>query len=235
MKKITFLCTFVATGALLTLSAFANPSLESPSVVTPADTFNIAVGGFNSTSGSGEFLTSQLTATFTGTGVAQTFTSAAFNNQTVSVFTTQTIGATTTTDSISLSVPTNFIPAGTTAPDGSVINDIELDMGELNAGTNTLDFATAITSTPTYTGSILYSGGTLTFSPTPTLTNGNASLAYFEGINTTATAGLSQFAITRFNFSITYANVPEPSTWALSILGLAGCAGVVLRRRRAQA
>ena len=95
---------------------------------------------------------SPITATFNGLGTpgAQTFSGYTVDGQVVTVTTTQTISGGNITDSISLSVPSNFIPAGTTTNTGAVINDIELDMGFNNAGTNTLDFTPAITGTPSY-------------------------------------------------------------------------------------
>ena len=254
MKKRAFLFSSVTLLALFAFSPgakaghgseFSLPAVQ-PAAVTPLDTFTISVAGFNTadnTAGNqtGVLLTNVLTVTFNGLGAAgaQTFANGAAGSQTVTATTTQTVGATTTIDTIALSVPTNFVPTGTTTSSSTVINDIELDMGEFNGGTNTLDFTPAITGTPTYTGSVFYSGGTLTLTnqaATSTLTNGGASLAYYQALSTTSTAGLSQFTIKQFNFSITYPNaVPEPSTWALCALGLAGCAGVVLRRRRARA
>ena len=219
-------------------SAVSVTQFPLPSVVTTNDTFQMAILGYNTSETTAVYLVTPITPTFNGAGTAQTFTGAALGSQTVTVTTTQTITGSNVTDSLSLSVPTNFIPTGTTTSAGNVINGIELDLGFNSAGTNTLDFTPAITGTPTYTGSAIYGAANtpLTLTPQPTLTNngnGTSSLSFYEAVQTTNANGLSQFAIKQFNFSMTYA-VPEPSTWALSTLGLVGCATVILRRRRAQ-
>ena len=236
MKTHPFLFAVAALAALtcLPMASRASEDLVLPSIVTPDDTFNISVAGFSSTDNSGVYLVTPITATFNGLGTlgAQTFGGYALGGQNVTVTTTEAISDGNITDSIFLSVPTNFIPAGTTTNTGAVINEIELDMGNYNAGTNTLDFTPAITGTPTYTYSTQFAvSNTVGIFNHATLTNGNTSLYYYEGNSTTNPGGFSQFAPSAFGFSMTYA-VPEPSTYALCALGLAGGATVLLRRRR---
>lgn len=232
---VAALCAFLPRAGAKSTAEFSLPQVvPQPAIVTPVDTFNISVAGFDSSGTNGVYLIQPITATF---GVNSTIAATgAGGAQTVTFTSSEAIGATTTTDTFTISVPTNFIPTGTTNSAGGVINLIEFDFGGYTAGTNTLDFATPLFS-PTYTGSLLFSGGTLTLNPAnlaanAQLTNNNRSLADAATISTTATAGLSQFAIRSFTFSVTYNNVPEPSTYALCALGLAGFAGVVVRRRR---
>ncbi|MGI8436646.1 MAG: PEP-CTERM sorting domain-containing protein [Chthoniobacterales bacterium] len=202
---------------------------QLPGAVVPADTFNIAIVGFNAAN-TGAFLVSPLTATF---GMTQTFVGAGPGGQTVTVTSSETINGAMTTDTVTISVPTNFVPTGTTIG-GTPVTLLEMDLGGYNAGTNTLDFLTPVTS-PTYTGSIQYSGGTFALNPTPNtvLTNGNMSLKTAEGVNAGG-SDLSPLAIRSFTFTATYATVPEPSSIALGLIGGTGLllALTVARRRR---
>lgn len=237
MKKHSFLA---ALTAVATLAGFlpvtrASGDLLSPNIVTPNDTFNIAVVGYNTTEQIFYFAVSPLTVTFTGTGVGQTFAAAGPNGQTVTVTTTQTTAGGNITDSISIGVPTNFVPDGTTTASGAVVNNLRVYMGYDAAGTNTLNFTPALTGVLTFAGTYTYNNGTFALNPVVTLSNADTSLAYREGVTTTNTTGISPSLVRAFSFSITYPAVPEPSTWALCALGVAGGAGLVLRRRRAQA
>lgn len=91
-----------------------------PTAVTPGSTFGIAVTGFNFNDPSdGIFLTNVFNPVF---GTTQTFTGGGLGGN-VTVSSSQVIGTTTTTDTFTISTPTNFVPAGTTtnggAPSGS--------------------------------------------------------------------------------------------------------------------
>ncbi|MGI8955980.1 MAG: PEP-CTERM sorting domain-containing protein [Chthoniobacterales bacterium] len=238
LNKIPFGSLVVAAACLLSISSASAGSLTqttsqwnigtvpSPDLVTPADTFNICIVGFNS-SNAGAFLVLPLTATF---GLTQTFPGAGLGGQTVTVTSSESVGPTMTTDTITISVPTNFDPTGTTIG-GLPVTTLEMDMGGYNAGTNTLDFTLPLTS-PTYTGSLLYSGGTLALNPTPNsvLSNGNMSLATAEGVNAGG-SDLAPFAIRSFTFNVSYASVPEPTSFVLFAIGGLGLLVMVQRRR----
>jgi hypothetical protein len=207
-------------------------TLPSPSLVTPNDTFNICIVGFNASS-AGAYLVNPLSATF---GTTQTFSAAGPGGQTVTVTSSETIGATTTTDTITISVPTNFDPTGTTIG-GTPVTTLEMDLGGYNAGTDTLDFLLPVTS-PTYTGSMLYSGGTFSLSGSAVansvLTNSNMSLKTALGVNAGG-ADLASFAIRSFTFNVSYANaVPEPGSLALMVVGGLGLLLGVQRHRRSK-
>ena len=218
----------LALGA--SLLAVAAPATAQ---VKPNDTFTFSIAGFDTNGSNGVYLVPVTTATFTGTGVGQVFT---FGTQVVTVTTRETMSGSSITDSISIGVPLNFIPTGTTNAAGGAINLIEFDFGEYNGGTDTLDFSRAVAGTPTYTGSVNYqTSSTLPLTPTVTLSNGNSSLAFYEAVKTTAAAGFGQFNIRQFNFSATYtpaaaAPVPEAATWAMMIAGF-GLVGYAVRRR----
>lgn len=207
-------------------------TLPDPNLVTPSDTFNICIVGFNATS-AGAFLVSPLTATF---GTTQTFVGAGPGGQTVTVTSSETIGVTNTTDTITISVPTNFDPTGTTIG-GTPVTVLEMDLGGYNAGTNTLDFLLPVTS-PTYTGSLLFSGGTLSLNSSAVansvLTNSNMSLKTALGVNAGG-ADLASFAIRSFTFNVSYPNaVPEPGSLALMVVGGLGLLLGVQRHRRSK-
>jgi hypothetical protein len=195
--------------------------------VKSGDTFGIAVVGFNNT-GSGSYLTALLDPVF---GTTTTYTGDALNGQVLTVTASESVSGGTTTDLITISVPTNFDPTGTVvgSPSGPVTS-MEADLGAYNAGTDTLDFSSNISSA-TLTGSMTYSGGNFVLNDagSAVFTNGGTSFGTAEGVNAGG-ADLAAFGIHAFNFSISYPTpVPEPVAGG-TLLTLAGAS--VLRRRR---
>ena len=227
----------LAAAAVLALVApiTSSASLAEPSLVVPGDTFSLAVTGFSfSDNQDGIFLTPAITATF---GTTQTFAgSGPTAGQTITVASSEVVGATRTTSTISISVPTNFAPAGTVTNGGAPIGVMFFDIGQFNGGTNGVNFALPITS-PAYAGSLLYGAGagtTLDLSSSAAtnaaLTGGGTIFADSVGVNAGGT-DLSGFAVRRFTISVSYANVvPEPSTFAFVGAGVVGL-GMVLRGR----
>lgn len=217
----------VPQGPVVSSSPMSPWVSSQPAGVNAGSVFGIAVAGFNA-NGSGSYLTAIVDPVF---GTTQTFSGDALGGQTLTVTSSESVSGGTTTDLISISVPTNFDPTGTTvgSPAGPVIS-MEADLGGYNAGPTPLNFSSNV-SNATVTGSMIYSGGTFALAPMANdqFTNGGLSLATAEGVNAGG-SNLSPFDINTFNFSITYPTpVPEPASGAI-LLTLAGAS--VLRRRR---
>ncbi len=172
-----------------------------------------------------------LTVTFSP-GQSQSFVGVGIGGQTVTVTTNETIGATTTTDTITIGVPQNLLPPGTTIG-GAAVTTLQLDLGRGNAGTNLLDFALPITNLLT-SGTILYNLGNFSVTPVAELNGTNTALSAMTGITSLGNGDLSNFGIRSFTLNFTYSNVvPEPATWAFLATSVAVGLAATLRRRRA--
>lgn len=197
--------------------------------VTPGSTFSIDIAGFNA-NGSGSLLTAQITPTFGGT---TTYTNDAEGGQVLTVTSSEVIGLTTTTDTFTISVPTNFDPSGTlVGSQQTAVIAMEADIGGYNAGPDPITFSAPITPASLNTsGNMIYSGGTYPLNPTPNtaLDPTDTMLESAEGINAGGST-LSGFDIHSFSFTFSYPTaVPEPASLtmlAISAIGLMG------RRRR---
>lgn len=225
MKKTVFLFSFVTSIAML-VALPAAKAIEAPDLVTPADTFSFDIGGFNSASGVGYLLTPDETATF---GTTQTFVAAGINGQDITITSSETIGANSTTDTFTVTTPTNFLT--TKSVNGTTITAMEFDLGNDNSGSDMVSLELPIRSY-TSTGGIIYGPGNFQNALTPGVTLGTGRMSYSaaEAASNDTTA-VSDLAIHQFTFSITYTNaVPEPSTWALVGIGL--IAGAVTVRHR---
>lgn len=225
MKKPAFLFTVAAAAALLISLPSAKAVSPMLSLVTPGDTFSFDVLGYNTASGTGYFVVPDSTATF---GATTTFTAAGFDGQNYTITSGEVIGATTTTDTFTITTPANFVTD--TTINGLTITGLEFDLGNANSGGYTVDLLVPIT-TYTATGSVIYNASTKqTLTPGTTLSNNGLSYAGVEGIQA-GTSAINQFTVHSFTYAITYPNVvPEPSTWAM--MGLGFVAGAVVVRRR---
>jgi hypothetical protein len=243
MKKGTILFTLAATVGLLSLSSTAGATEFSPefavhpvapAIITAMDTFTFDISGFNSAGTTGYILGADQTATF---GNTQTYTAAGYNGQDYTISSSEAIGVSTTVDTITVTTPTNFLT--TTTVSGTKITQLQFDVGDANSGVTSgtadpLNYLTAVTGA-TSSGYILYSAANTQFNltSTPTLIT-STSLSDVEGVSDGTTA-ISGLAVHQFTLTITYptlALVPEPSTMALSGLGLIGCGVVMIRRCR---
>ena len=205
------------------------PALCSQFGVAPGDTFDIAVAGFNLTSGI--FVVSPIDATF---GTTATYPNAGLGGATVTISSSETIIGATTTDTITLSVPVNFLPAGTTAG-GEPIDSLVLDIGGSDAGTDTLKLNQAINpATLKTTGFENDIGGTFALIPLGVTDSTHTQLAGTENVGTGPTdADESPFGVNSFTMSFSYTNpaaVPEPTS--LVLMGLGGVALLAFRNRR---
>ena len=226
MKKLTLLSTFAAAAVLLS----GSPAAEA--LVAPGTSFNFDLAGFNLSQTTGYFLTAQsLTATF---GTSKTFTGAGYEGQDISITSSETLGATTTTDTFTVSTPTNFLTDATI--NGTTISDLELNIGDVNSG-GAVAVVYPITSYSA-TGSVIYgpvgSPSTGAIAPNTMLGPGGDSYGVAEGFNTgSATTPASSYDAHTFTYSITYNTipVPEPSTWAILSIG-ASVVVMAIRRRR---
>ena len=213
------------TLAAAVIAATAGAANAQTSKVKPGETFSFDIVGYNATSGAATLLTPDETSTF---GTPTTYTGAGFNGQDISITSSESIVGLNTTDTITVSTPTNFIT--TTTANGITITGLEFDLGNANSGSNTLDVTVPIGSFSS-SGSTAYSGGTLALTPSTTLTNGNTSIAAAEGVQSGTTA-ITGFTVHSFTYSITYTAAPEPSSFAFAGAGLSALGMMVIRRRK---
>ncbi len=234
--QITALIGLVGLAAFSSVQA-AVPSLETNGVVAN-DTFSIEVVGYNTANpGANIYLIYPLVTPAFGT--TQNYANDALGGQTLTVISNESTAGGITTDFISLSVPTNFVPAGTLDNAGNTLNAIQFAFGNyfIPAGYtgNPLDLSTAAAG-PNATQAVVFkiSGVTVSSSALATVTpsNGNTALSAF-GQTTTAGTDISNNQVTGLSFTITYAAVPEPSTVGAMLLGAAGLIGFMVVRRRA--
>ena len=212
----------------------ATPSVEPASVV-PGATFSIEVVGYNTSNPAANIylINPSLAPTF---GTLSAYANSALNGQTLVVNSNEFVNGNVTTDFVSLSVPSNFVPAGTRDNAGNTLNAIQFSLGVYLSGTNPLNLSPAILAY-TATGSVTFNFfGVNTSAGVPltsTLSNGGQSFSAFGLVTATpSTADISNNQVTSFSFTLTYTSVPEPSTNAAIALGVAGTLLVVVRRGR---
>ncbi len=221
-------------GLAAVSSSRASVVSVEPSVVTPTnDTFSFRVVGYNTSfPAQNIYLTQPVDFAFSTTASYPGF---ALNNQSLTVSSTQYLSGNNVVDFFSFSVPSNFVPAGTTDNGGHTLNAIQFSIGNYLGGNNPLNLSPAI-SNATVTGTVtfVFNGATTSGAVpmTTTLDNGGTALSTFGAVFATpSTADISNNQITAFSITVTYA-VPEPSTYAMLALGTAGLFMVVVRRRR---
>ncbi len=208
-----------------------------PSSVVPNDTFSFEVIGYNTNNPAGDiFLTAtNLQPTF---GSTNSYANSALGGQTVTVSSAEYTNSGVVYDLINISVPTNFVPGGTRDNAGNTIDAIQFGIGDFfSLSHNTLDYNQPLTASSVQGSlSFIFNGANASQATpmTTTLTNGNQSLTTYGATFATpqGTGDIANNQVNAFTILITYA-VPEPSTYAMIALGVAGLF-LVTRRRRAR-
>ena len=228
-------CTVALLGLAILPSARATSTPFEPGTVAAGDTFSIEAVGFNTANPANDIyiFATNLNPTF---GTTTGYANDALAGQTLTVSSSEFTSNGTTTDFISVSVPSNFVPAGTTDNGGQPLNAIQFSFGNYLGGTNPLDFSLALTTYNVATAATFNFNGTTTSVPggsTSTLSNGGKSLSAFGQVMATApTTDISNNDVTALSFTITYAAVPEPTTTGAVLLGAGSLLGLAIYRRR---
>ena len=166
-------------------------------------------------------------------GTTKTYTGGGVDGQDITITSSETVGLNTTTDTFTVSTPSNFIKDDSLG--GNVINALQFDLSDANSGTTPVLVVLPIT-TYTATGSTVYLiNNTETLTPTTTVPSDGSSYSAAEGVNSgSITKPIDGAAVQSFTYSITYAtlplSVPEPSMWAMLAIGTT-TAVLVIRRR----
>jgi len=209
---------------LMGLATVATPAMAG---ALPGSTFDIDIAGYNSAGTTGYYVvgaTGPLQATF---GSTQVFDGVGINGQNITVSSSESVGASTTTDTVIISTPTNFLT--TNRINGTLISDLQLDLGDANADGVGISLSSAPTSL-TESGYLLYNGGTK-FTLSPTNYSSGTTLGAAEGV-IYGTSAISGLEVNEFELSFTYANpVPEPASLGALGAGFLGLLTVAQRRR----
>lgn len=241
--RLGAVCTLALASLAVLPSAHAKVNAVDPAAVVTGDTYTIELLAFNSTNPSGNFYVINPNLTNPTFGTTQTFAGATFNGQTLTVSSSESTNAGVTTDTIAISVPNNFIPTGTVDNNGNVVNELAFSIGNylLPAGGtgNTLDFSTAVNN-PVVTGTAVFTLNGITtatgLTQNPVFSNGNKSFSDREDVQSASTTtSISGNNVTGFSITLTYAAVPEPSTYAAILLGAGALLWVTIQRRRSRA
>jgi hypothetical protein len=99
----------IVTSMAVLLTGLASVTTPAMAQAVPGSPFDFDIAGFNYTGTSGSYVvsaTGPLQATFGSTDV---FSGAGIDGQTITVSSSESVGATTTTDTVIISTPTNFL------------------------------------------------------------------------------------------------------------------------------
>ncbi len=223
------------------LAAFSSAQAAVPSVqpnaVVGGDTFGIELIAYNINKPSDNY-PAIATALFPVFGTTTPYGSDGPDGQTLTVSSVESSNNGIFTDTISISVPTNFVPADDqTFADGQFVTALDFSIGLVpsTSGTNPIDFTSPI-SLISVTGSATYSGGSIGLTQNPVLTNGSKSFSNQESVQSSGNSvSISGYDVNAFSVTVTYALVPEPSTNAAVLLGAAGLIGMFVARNRRRA
>ena len=195
--------------------------------VAAGDTFTFDVAGLSG-NGSKFFTIAQGTATF---GTPDTFTDPDGQTITLNSSESESITDGTTTDTFTISTPTNFLTGKEI--NGTTIKKLEFDIGNDVSGGNPVNFSSPI-SGETSAGTVDFDANRFVqVNPNTTLSTNGESVSSTEDVATADNGPIYNKNVTSFTDAITYnttSGVPEPSS--LAIVG--GCMLCALRRRPAR-
>jgi hypothetical protein len=224
MKKTAFLFSMAGATALLVGSTVAKAA------VMPLDTFSFDLTAFDANLTTGYYITSEETATF---GATTTFTGIGYDGQDISIASSESFGATTTTDTFTVSTPTNFLTDASIG--GTTIGALQFDMGDPNSGGNPVNLVLPFGSYTAVGGAIDGVNNMVVLPVVNTFPgSGNTSYAAAVGISTgSETTPIDTYTVHSLTYSITYTDVvPEPSSLALAGIGAVAGALAIRRRRK---
>jgi hypothetical protein len=226
----TFRLAAAMAAASLAWSSSAGAKDFDPELVAVGDTFSFSVAAVNASAGVAEFAVSPDDVAFGSTAMTT-----GLGGETVTITSSETIGATSTTDTFTVSTPTNFAPVGDTI-NGTAITSLRFEIGEDNAYTDPVNVVVPISSYSAVGSTIYGSSSTASITPVTVLSDSNTAYGMAESVSLGGTDAVNGAFFHSFTYAITYNTlpVPEPSAIALSVLGLTACAGVAgFRRLRA--
>jgi hypothetical protein len=208
------------------------PAVRASASVIPGDTVDVDVVAFNNTTNLVVYVVRPLDITF---GTTNTYAGGDVNGQNVTVSSSEVIGGTTTTDTLVISVPTNF------DVNSSAYNGLQFDIAVQSGATDPINLSAAINpATLTASGFTTYgtSNTQFTLSPVGGAVDANTGLTGHEGVYA-GSSSIYSVGIHEFSLSLTYANpapvvapTPEPGSLALLGTGLTAVAGLVRRKAR---
>ena len=225
------------------LASFSTTQAAVPTVVS-GDTFNIELLAYDSAAPKGDFYAIQtnLQPAFVS-GTSQTFSGDTLDGEDLTISYLETVTGSTFTDTITLSTPTTFLPAGTTDSNGNVVDSLEFAIGnyiEPKGGTdNALNYMSSLPdlSGLTITGTVSGSFGTFPITTSQITSKegpANKALSSVYSVSTNNGTDIGALNVNSFTLTITNA-VPEPTTTGAVLLGAGGLVGFMVVRRRSRA
>jgi hypothetical protein len=197
-----------------------------PNLVTPGDTFSFDIVVFNNTTATAAYAVSPIDTTF---GTTTTYTGVGLGGSNVTITSAETVGITTTTDTFTVSTPSNFAPTGYKIGTAA-IQGVEFDIDQDTTFADPVNTLTPITGY-TASGTATYLTSDI-FTESPVVTGTSTAYGQYEGIGV-GSGSINADKVSAFTFTLSYPTlaVPEPSTYAAAAVGALALGTVLLRRR----